>query len=72
MRERALEVLIASWTLIPSRGGVFEVTVNDKVIFSKKQAGRHALTGEIRELLLEEIERHGLTYDPSLNTRADD
>jgi len=28
--------------LIPSRGGVFEVTLNDELVFSKKQAGRHA------------------------------
>ncbi len=34
--------------LIPSRGGVFEVMVDDHLIYSKKQTGRH---GEIDEIL---------------------
>lgn len=29
-------------TLIPSSGGVFEVTVDGKLIYSKKKTGRHA------------------------------
>jgi selenoprotein W-related protein len=29
-------------TLIPSGGGVFEVTAGDELIYSKKQTGRHA------------------------------
>jgi selenoprotein W-related protein len=28
--------------LIPSSGGVFEVTVGDKLVYSKKATGRHA------------------------------
>lgn len=35
-------------TLIPSGGGVFEVTKNDKLIFSKKESGRFP---ELDELL---------------------
>ena len=42
---------IASWKLVPSRGGVFEVTVNGELIYSKKQTGRHAEIDEVRELL---------------------
>lgn len=38
----------------PSGGGVFEVTVDDTLIFSKKQLGRHAQPGEILAL----IEKH--------------
>jgi len=42
---------IASWKLIPSKGGVFEVTVNGELIFSKKELGRHAEIDEVRKLL---------------------
>jgi len=42
---------IASWKLIPSKGGVFEVTVNGELIFSKKELGRHAEIDEVHKLL---------------------
>jgi selenoprotein W-related protein len=35
-------------TIIPSRGGVFEVTVGDQLVYSKKKTGRH---GEYDEIL---------------------
>jgi selenoprotein W-related protein len=38
---------IEAITLIPSSGGVYEVTVNDKLIYSKKSTGRHAEPGEV-------------------------
>ena len=34
-------------TLVPSGGGVFEVTVNNDLIFSKKALGRHAEIDEV-------------------------
>jgi selenoprotein W-related protein len=37
--------------LIPSSGGVFEVTVGGKKIFSKKELGRHAAPGEVLSAL---------------------
>ena len=37
--------------MIPSGGGVFEVTLNDTLLFSKKQLGRHAQPGEILGLI---------------------
>lgn len=37
--------------LIPSGGGVFEVVVDGKNIFSKKELGRHAAPGEILSAL---------------------
>jgi selenoprotein W-related protein len=37
--------------MIPSSGGVFEVTVNDRLVFSKKALGRHAQAGEVLELI---------------------
>jgi selenoprotein W-related protein len=42
---------VAEWKLIPSRGGVFEVTVDGDLVFSKKQLGRHAEIDEIRQLI---------------------
>lgn len=40
---------IASWKLIPSRGGAFEVTVNGDLVYSKRKTGRHAEIDEIRQ-----------------------
>jgi selT/selW/selH-like putative selenoprotein len=37
--------------LVPSSGGVFDVMVDGKLVFSKRAAGRHARPGEIVELL---------------------
>ena len=37
--------------LIPSGGGVFEVTLDDTLLFSKKALGRHAQPGEILGLI---------------------
>jgi selenoprotein W-related protein len=45
------ENLIESITLIPSDGGVYEITVNGKIIYSKKATGRHAEPGEVAELV---------------------
>lgn len=50
------ESQIRSLTLIPSRGGAFEVTVNGNLIYSKLQNGRHAEPGEIKGLLRKKIE----------------
>jgi len=36
---------------VPSSGGVFEVTVDGNLIFSKKALRRHAEPGEIVELI---------------------
>jgi selenoprotein W-related protein len=42
---------IDSVTLVPSDNGRFEVTVNDRLIFSKLQTHRHAEPGEITRLI---------------------
>jgi len=55
LNEREIEYYVASWTLIPSQGGVFEVTVNGELLFSKKALGRHAESGEIRQVLLKKL-----------------
>lgn len=44
----AFEPEITAVTLVPSRGGVFEVVADGDLVFSKKATGRHA---EIAELL---------------------
>ncbi len=45
------ENLIESITLLPSDGGVYEVTVNGQLLYSKKASGRHAEPGEVAGLL---------------------
>ena len=35
--------------LIPGSGGIFEVTIDGALVFSKKRAGRHAQPGEVVE-----------------------
>jgi selenoprotein W-related protein len=57
LKERELEVYIRSWKLIPSKGGVFEVTVNGELVFSKKALDRHAEPGEIRAAILKKLEQ---------------
>lgn len=37
--------------LIESAGGVFEVTVDGDLVFSKQKLGRHAEPGEVLELM---------------------
>jgi selenoprotein W-related protein len=37
--------------LVQSSGGVFEVTVDGNLLFSKKAAGRHAEPGEVVRLI---------------------
>ena len=42
---------VASLRLIPSSGGVFEVTAGGKTIFSKKELGRRPEPGEVLKSL---------------------
>ena len=48
LNERELEYYVASWRLVPSSGGVFDVVVNGELVFSKKAVGRHAEPGEVQ------------------------
>jgi selenoprotein W-related protein len=41
--------------LVPSRGGVFEVALDDELVFSKKATGRHAEYDEILKELRTKI-----------------
>jgi selenoprotein W-related protein len=49
--DKELEAQIETLDLIPSSGGRFEVTVNGKLIFSKKALKRHAEPGEVYNLV---------------------
>jgi selenoprotein W-related protein len=42
---------IDAMILIPSEGGRFEVSVNDRLIYSKLETNRHAEPGEVVELV---------------------
>ena len=56
MTEELLEnfsPVIESLTLIPSGGGLFEVVVEDELIYSKKATARHAEPGEVVRLFEE-------------------
>jgi selenoprotein W-related protein len=41
------EHYIQDVTVIPSKGGVFEVIVGDELVFSKKELARHAEIDEV-------------------------
>lgn len=54
--ERKLEFFIGSWTLLPSKGGVFDVKINGELVFSKKALGRHAEPGEIKAIIAQKVD----------------
>lgn len=45
------EKQIESFTLVPSDGGRFEVSVSDELVYSKLKTGRHANPGEVTHLI---------------------
>ena len=47
----ALETELAGVTLVPGRGGVFDVRLDGELVFSQKEAGRFPEPGELKELL---------------------
>ena len=50
---REFEPEIESLSLIPSDGGRYEIKVNDQLVYSKLQTGRHAEPGEVIGLVRE-------------------
>jgi len=48
---------IESITLIPSEGGRYEITVNDTLVYSKLQTGRHTHPGEVIGLVAELLKK---------------
>ncbi len=53
------EFRISALTLIPSDGGRFEVSVNDRLVYSKLQTGRHANEGEVEGLVGQALDEMG-------------
>jgi len=47
---------IESFTLVPSDGGKFELTVGKRLLYSKLETHRHAEPGEIAGLLKKYLE----------------
>jgi len=48
---KEFEPEIESVTLVPSDGGKFEFSINDKLLYSKLEIHRHAEPGEIEGLV---------------------
>jgi selenoprotein W-related protein len=48
---REFEPEIETFTLVPSDGGRFEVSVNDRLIYSKLNSHRHPEAGEVANLI---------------------
>lgn len=46
-----VESMSADVTLIPGDSGIFDVTVDEKIIFSKKDVGRYPELGEVSKIL---------------------
>lgn len=53
---KQFEDTIEAVSLVPSDGGRFEVTVNDKLVYSKLNTGRHAQPGEVLGLVRQVVE----------------
>jgi len=53
--------IIETFTFITGTKGAFEFIVNDELLYSKKQLGRHAEAGEVLQLFKELI---GPDVDP--------
>jgi len=54
--------VIESLTIRGGGKGIFDVTVDDRVIFSKKELDRHAEAGEILELFTAQFARGVTRY----------
>lgn len=51
----AFEHDVSELILVPSRGGVFEVDLDDTRVYSKTATGRHAEPGEISAAVREAV-----------------
>jgi selenoprotein W-related protein len=54
--------VIKTFTFVTGSKGVFDVKVNDRLIFSKKERGRHAEPGEVLALFRELVGPDMPTY----------
>lgn len=49
------EEKISELTLIPSHGGVYEISLNDQIIFSKKETNRYPEKEEVEDAIREKL-----------------
>lgn len=49
------EADLAGVTLVPGRGGVFEVRVGDELVWSRKDAGRFPEAAELKQLVRDRV-----------------
>jgi selenoprotein W-related protein len=54
---KAYESRIEFISLIPSDGGRFEITVNNQLVYSKLQTGRHMEEGEATQVVKDFLEK---------------
>jgi selenoprotein W-related protein len=52
---RDYQHVIAELELVTGSNGIFDVEVDDRLLFSKKAVGRHAEPGEVLRLFREQI-----------------
>jgi selenoprotein W-related protein len=52
-----LEPEIESLNLVPSDGGRYEISVDDTLLYSKLQTGRHAEPGEVLGLVKKQLKK---------------
>ena len=55
---KEFERQIENFSLVPSEGGRFEVTINDHLVYSKLETGRHVYPKEINGLVKKYIEEN--------------
>ncbi|MDH5505647.1 MAG: Rdx family protein [Anaerolineae bacterium] len=55
LADKEIERQIDTFSLVVSEGGRFEFSVDDELIFSKKQLSRHPEDGEIIGLLRKKL-----------------
>jgi selenoprotein W-related protein len=60
---RDYQHVIAELTLITGSKGVFDVIVDDEVLYSKKTTGRHAKPGEVLELFRDQYAKGIEVYE---------
>ena len=60
---RDYQHVIAELTLITGSKGIFDVIVDDEVLYSKKGTGRHAEPGEVLELFRDKYAQDVAVYE---------
>ncbi len=53
---KEFEMQIENFTLVPSDGGKFEVTVDGTLVYSKLETGQHVFPGQVAGLIKKYLE----------------